>query len=423
MHDNTIQPEKAIAVAVERKGADRDLAFEHLKELESLAKTAGAEIVEKVYQELDRPNPKTVLGKGKIEELKLMLLEEDYSMIIFDDDLSPAQVKNLENTLQVKVLDRSGLILDIFAQHARSLEAKLQVELAQSQYLLPRLTRMWTHLSKQYGGVGTKGPGETQIETDRRMLKIRIQLLKEKISEISVQKEQQRKGRASLTRYALVGYTNAGKSTLMNMLTEAGVYVENKLFATLDTTVRSFELPSGQKALISDTVGFIRKLPTHLVASFRSTLAEAAEADVLVHVVDVSHPFFRMHIKAVEETLASLNIKDRPTLLVLNKIDLIAEKEMLGDLSQEFPDSIFLSAKRGINIAALMDLFQKKFDEAGHFEKLMIPYSHSALVAKLYAMGEIVSREDTDHGTKLEIKLQPEKMAIFNSQFSEFRMK
>ena len=321
MYDTTIQKEKAIAIAFGKKGTDRELAFEHLNELESLADTAGAEIIEKVYQELAAPNPATIVGKGKIEEIKFLIETKEITLVIFDDDLSPSQLRNLENELEVKIIDRSGLIIDIFAKHAKSLEAQTQVELAQSQYLLPKLSKMWTHLSKQYGGIGTKGPGETQIETDRRALRMKIQRLKDKLKEISVQKEQQKKGRASLPRFSLIGYTNAGKSSLMNTISDASVFVEDKLFATLDTTVRAFNFPNGQKGLLSDTVGFIRKLPTHLIASFRSTLAEAADADILIHVVDVSHKYFREHIKVVDDTLEFLKLSEKPTLLVFNKID------------------------------------------------------------------------------------------------------
>ncbi|HOK14733.1 MAG TPA: GTPase HflX, partial [Candidatus Kapabacteria bacterium] len=297
------QRERAIACSVKVKGSNREEAMEDLDELVFLAETAGAEIIHKIYQELPKINSATVLGKGKLEEVKQIVKEDNITLIIFDDNLSPAQVNNLEKELNIKVTDRSSIILDIFATRARTNEAKTQVELAQLQYILPRLTRMWTHLSKQYGGIGTRGPGETQIETDRRIIRLRIQNLKEKLKEIELQKKEQRKKRSEMPKFALVGYTNVGKSTLINTITNAGVYVEDKLFATLDTTVRQFSLPSGQKALISDTVGFIKKLPHNLVASFKSTLMEAMEADVLLHVIDVSHKLFREQIETVNKTL------------------------------------------------------------------------------------------------------------------------
>jgi GTPase len=421
LHDNEIKPERAIAVAVARKGGDRDLIFEQLSELESLAETAGAEIIEKIYQELAKPNPKTYIGIGKVEELKQMIVDDNIQLVIFDDDLSPAQIKNLQNAFQIKVIDRSWLILDIFAKHARSLEAKTQVELAQVQYLLPRLTRLWTHLSKQYGGsIGNRGPGETQIETDRRILKEKIISLKQKLREITIQRQEQGKGRTDFPRFALVGYTNAGKSTLMNALTDAGVYVENKLFATLDTTVRAFSLPSGQKALISDTVGFIRKLPAHLIASFRSTLAEAIEADILIHVVDVSHPYFRDQIKVVNNTLETLKIQEKPTIIAFNKIDLLHEKEEIGILSQEYNNTIYISAARGINVNALLNLMQSKNDEQNKPFSIFLPYSKMELLSKLYDLADIIEKKEGEEGIGFKVKVHPDKHDIFTNVLKGF---
>ena len=289
MHDVGLRPrEQAFIVAVTKKGVNPDVVREHLDELTLLLDTAGADVIGRLTQERERPDLSTALGKGKVQELKELVVELRADMVVFDDELSPAQVRNLEKELNIKVLDRSGVILDIFAAHAKSAESRTQVELAQLEYLLPRLTGMWTHLSKQFGGVGSKGPGETQIETDRRMYRTRMQRLREKLKEIEAQRDIQRKGREGIPRFALVGYTNAGKSSLMRQLTLADVFIEDRLFATLDTTVRSLDLPSGQKALVSDTVGFIRKLPPQLVASFQSTLAETLEADVLLHVVDIA---------------------------------------------------------------------------------------------------------------------------------------
>jgi GTP-binding protein HflX len=340
--------------------------------------------------------------------------------MLFDDELSPAQIRNLENALEIKILDRSTLILDIFARHARSQEAKLQVELAQSQYMLPRLTRLWTHLSKQFHGVGTKGPGETQIETDRRMLRIKIQRLKEKLADISMQRQQQRKGRENLPRFALVGYTNAGKSTLMNILTGSDVHVEDKLFATLDTTVRSFELPGGQKGLLSDTVGFIRKLPAHLIASFRSTLAETAEADIILHVVDVSHPHFLDHIAVVNETLDYLKITNKPSLLVCNKIDLLPQLSDIRFLENTYKDCVYISAKRGINIGKLFDAMQKKLDEQSGIYEFLLPYRFPELLSRLYSFADVLTRKDNDEGMELTVRVQHEKKNQFLNIFNKF---
>jgi GTP-binding protein HflX len=409
----TVKPaEKAIAVSVFRKGGNRVESMEHLEELAFLAETAGASVISKIYQERIRPDGATMVGKGKVAEIKEIIEQEQAQMVIFDDDLTPMQVRNLEQEWKIKVLDRSGIILDIFASRARSMEAKTQVELAQLQYLMPRLTRMWTHLSKQFGGIGTKGPGETQIETDRRLIRERITRLKDKLDEIRVQREQQRKGREAMPRFALVGYTNAGKSTLLNTMTGAGTYVENKLFATLDTTVRQFELPGGTKALLSDTVGFIRKLPTHLVASFRSTLAEAAEADALIHVVDITHYAFREHIAVVQETLASLSITDKKTLLVFNKIDCLQDASLIRELEYEFPGSIGISAHRGINIITLLNKMQEISEENSQDIHLLLPFDAMHLLPLIYSSGEILNRVDGEQGIELSIRAIREKKEI-----------
>lgn len=401
--------ERAIVVSVVKKGGDRIQAMEYLDELAFLAETAGADVIAKVYQERVRPDRATMIGKGKVAEIQEMIEQDDIQSVIFDDDLTPMQVRNLEQEWKIKVLDRSGIILDIFASRARSMEAKTQVELAQLQYLMPRLTRMWTHLSKQFGGIGTKGPGETQIETDRRLIRDRITKLKEKLRDIDVQRKQQRKGRDHMPRFALVGYTNAGKSTLMNMMTGANAYVEDKLFATLDTTVRQCELPNGQLMLLSDTVGFIRKLPTHLVASFRSTLAEAAEADALIHLVDCTHPSFKEHIQVVRDTLASLDIQDKTTLLVFNKIDQLQDTGFVRDLQVEFPGCICISAYKGLNIVTLLDRLQEIALASSTMLHFMLPYDAMKVLPKMYDAGEIAEREDTDDGIRLSIYVPAEK--------------
>ncbi|HRP02349.1 MAG TPA: GTPase HflX [Candidatus Kapabacteria bacterium] len=420
MTDLEFKPERSIIVGFFRKGFSRELAREHIDELIFLADTAGAVIIEEFIQELAKPIAGTQIGTGKVEEIALYIKENNITMAIFDEDLTPIQVRNLEKAFEVKVIDRSGLILDIFTKRARTNEAQTQVELAQLQYLMPRLTRMWTHLSKQFGGVGTKGPGETQIETDRRMIRIKIQQLKEKLKEIDKQREVQRKNRNQLPRFALVGYTNSGKSTLMKLLTDSDVYVENKLFATLDTTVRQFELPSGLKALLSDTVGFIRKLPTHLVASFRSTLSEAKEADILIHVIDISNPFFRDHINTVIETLNSLEIVDKPTILVFNKIDLIENNYIYTELIDEFREYVPISALKGMNISTLLDKMIELYNQNSKDYKLLIPYTKMDLLPYIFNNTEILEREDTDEGIALNIRLKDINIGYFTHKFSEY---
>jgi GTP-binding protein HflX len=321
MIDTAFVSETAVLVGVVTKGQSELQTKEYLDELEFLAMTAGAVTKKYFTQNLEHPHPKTFLGSGKIKEVEEYVRQHDIDCVIFDDELSPSQLRNIERIFERKILDRNNLILDIFAARAQTHDAKLQVELAQYQYLLPRLTRMWTHLDRQKGGgIGLRGPGETQIETDRRIVQQKIALLKEKLAKIDKQKAIQRGNRGALVRAALVGYTNVGKSTIMNMLSKSEVFAEDKLFATLDTTVRKVVLQN-LPFLISDTVGFIRKLPHQLVESFKSTLDEVREADILIHVVDISHPNFQEQIEVVKSTLAELNSGDKPTLLVFNKID------------------------------------------------------------------------------------------------------
>lgn len=320
IYDTAIKPETAILVSVLTPGTTEEIAQEHLEELAFLVQTAGGVVIDTFTQKLPNPDRATFVGSGKLDEIKSYVDAEEIDIIVFDDELSPSQLRNVENLLKIKVLDRSNLILDIFARHAQTAQAKTQVELAQLQYLLPRLTRMWTHLERQRGGIGMRGPGESQIESDRRMILNKISLLKERLKQIDKQNETQRKNRGELIRVALVGYTNVGKSTIMNMISKSDVLIENKLFATLDTTVRKVVIDN-LPFLLSDTVGFIRKLPHHLVECFKSTLDEVREADVLVHVVDISHLGFEDHIRAVNETLKDLNVLDKPVLTVFNKID------------------------------------------------------------------------------------------------------
>jgi GTP-binding protein HflX len=312
--------EKTAIVGVVTQNQSEDKLNEYLDELEFLTFTAGGEVVKRFWQKMDKPNPKTFLGTGKIDEINLFVKENDISSLVFDDELTPSQQKNISKIIDCKILDRTNLILDIFAQRAETSYARTQVELAQCIYLLPRLSGLWTHLERQKGGIGMRGPGETEIETDRRIVRDRISLLKEKIKAIDKQMGTQRGNRGAMVRVALVGYTNVGKSTLMNAIGKSDVFVENKLFATLDTTVRKVVIKN-LPFLLSDTVGFIRKLPTQLVDSFKSTLDEVREADLLLHVVDISHPDFEDHIASVNQTLLDIKASNKPVIMVFNKID------------------------------------------------------------------------------------------------------
>jgi GTP-binding protein HflX len=320
LEKEVIDFEKSIIVGIITQNQSEDKLNEYLDELEFLTFTAGGTVVKRFSQKMDKPNPKTFVGTGKLEEIKYYIKDNDIKTVIFDDELTPSQSKNITKELDCKVLDRTNLILDIFAQRAETSYARTQVELAQCQYLLPRLTGMWTHLERQKGGIGMRGPGETEIETDRRIVRDRISLLKDKIKVIDKQMATQRSNRGAIVRVALVGYTNVGKSTLMNAVGKSDVFVENKLFATLDTTVRKTVIKN-LPFLLSDTVGFIRKLPTQLVESFKSTLDEVREADLLLHVVDISHPEFEDHIASVNQILQDIKSADKPTIMVFNKID------------------------------------------------------------------------------------------------------
>ena len=312
--------EKAVLVGLITKGQNEELLEEYLDELTFLTETAGAIPLKRFTQKLERPDTKTFVGKGKLQEIVAYIKEKEVDLLVFDDELSPSQLRNIEKEAGCKVMDRNNLILDIFAGRAQTSHARTQVELAQYQYLLPRLTRMWTHLERQKGGIGMRGPGESQIETDRRIIQVKIAKLKERLRDIDKQMATQRKNRGDLVRVALVGYTNVGKSTIMNLISKSNVFAENKLFATLDTTVRKVVLEN-IPFLLSDTVGFIRKLPTQLIESFKSTLDEVREADILIHVVDISHPSFEDHIAAVNDTLQEIKSLDKPIIMIFNKID------------------------------------------------------------------------------------------------------
>ena len=383
------QEETAVLVGLITQAQDERKTAEYLDELAFLAETAGARVVERFTQRLEQPNSVTYVGKGKLEELRLYVEEHEVGMVIFDDELSAKQIRVIEGTLKIKILDRTSLILDIFAMRARTAHAKVQVELAQYKYMLPRLTRLWTHLERQGGGsgsgkggsVGLRGPGETQLEMDRRIILGRMALLKSQLADIDRQKSTQRKNRGRLIRVALVGYTNVGKSTLMNLLAKSDVFAENKLFATLDTTVRKVTI-ANLPFLLSDTVGFIRKLPTDLVESFKSTLDEVREADLLVHVVDISHPNFEEQIEIVDRTLAELGGGEKPQLVVFNKVDAYSWKPKdpddltpgtkenipLAELMKTWParierECIFISAREKLHIAELKQLLYTKVKE------------------------------------------------------------
>lgn len=329
-YDTRKKEETAIMVGIITQNLRIEQAEEYLDELEFLALTAGASVKKRFLQRLNHPNPRTFIGEGKLQEIAEYILANEIDIVFFDDELSPSQLRNLEKELKCKILDRSNLILDIFASRARTAQARFQVELAQAQYLLPRLTRMWTHLSKQKGGIGMKGPGETEIETDRRALRNKITKLKERLSIIDKQAETQRRNRDAKVRVSLVGYTNVGKSTMMNTIAKTNVFAEDKLFATLDSTVRKVDWP-GKTFLLSDTVGFIRKLPHQLVECFKSTLDEIREADILLHVVDISHPNFEDQINIVNDTLKEIGAADKKVILVFNKIDMLKKPHLWED--------------------------------------------------------------------------------------------
>ncbi len=380
--------EKVILVTVITPDVTEQMAKDYLQELEFLVQTAGGEVKGIFTQKLSKPEHSTFVGTGKLIEIKEYVDAEEIDLVVFDDELSPSQLRNIERELNKKILDRSSLILDIFAKHAQTAQAKTQVELAQLQYLLPRLTRLWTHLERQRGGIGMRGPGETQIETDRRIILDKISLLKERLKIIDKQNATQRKNRGEMIRVALVGYTNVGKSTILNMISKSDVLMENKLFATLDTTVRKVVIDN-LPFLLSDTVGFIRKLPHHLVESFKSTLDEVREADVLIHVVDISHPNFEDHIIAVNETLKDIKAIDKPTITVFNKIDAYkppVEVDQEGEevkvtlddfknswMSKHADPAIFLSATEKTNIE---EFKEKLYEIISMMHNARYPYNN-----------------------------------------------
>ncbi len=419
----TSPEERAVLVGVEirrrRRWQDAFPLEESLAELRRLAETAGLEIVGEVTQRLDRPNPATLIGKGKVQELKTMVEATGANVVVFDEELSPRQQRELENILgdNVKVLDRTALILDIFAQRAQTKEGVLQVELAQYIYRLPRLTRAWTHLARQaggaagrggIGGVGLRGPGETQLEVDRREIKRRIAHLRKELEEVRAHRERYRKRRRDVPVpiVSLVGYTNAGKSTLLNALTNAHVYADDKLFATLDPTTRRVKLPGGQEILLTDTVGFIQKLPAQLVAAFRATLEEILEANVIVHVVDLTHPAAERQVQTVEKVLKDLGAGDKPIVMALNKADLLSE-EALAERRALFPNGVVISALKGWGLEELLSRIEEAL--RAHMVPLVvhIPYGKDDLVALFHRMGIVEDEQYTSKGTLLQGRVPP----------------
>jgi GTP-binding protein HflX len=390
--------ETAILVGVKTPDiTDADLK-DGLDELELLTDTAGANTAARVTQNLARVHGATFIGKGKVEQLRQVVEKHKADLVVFDDDLSPVQVRNLEKALNaekdgVKLVDRSGLILDIFADRARSSQAKAQVELAQLQYLRSRLTRAWTHLERQKGGIGMRGPGETQIETDRRLIGRRISVLQDQLDKIDRQRTTQRKGRSDETSIALVGYTNAGKSTLMNALADAGVFAENRLFATLDATTRQVDLDTNKSVLLADTVGFIRKLPHSLVESFKSTLDEVREADLLLHVVDVTHANAEDHIRVVNETLAELEAQDKPTLMVFNKVDALDDAGLLDQLEARYDRAVFISAARGIGLDELRAQTLALVESDYVDRTALLPVSKPKARAHVHSVAEVTDED------------------------------
>ena len=407
--------ERAILVGVKLPGISSFLVQELLEELKLLAETAGAEVVDVVIQERKRLDPAFFIGKGKVKEIKEMAKRQEANIIIFDDDLTPAQMWNLEKEIDLKIIDRSCLILDIFAKRAKTKEAKAQVSLAQLKYLLPGLARKWLHLSRQYGGIGTKGPGETQLETDRRLTRKRIKDLEKVLEKIGREKESQRKKRLELFKVALVGYTNAGKSTLFNQLTSASVYVEEKLFSTLDPTARVVKFPQKHKFILTDTIGFIRKLPHHLIASFHSTLDEVRVADLILHVVDFSHPDFSAQVEKVNQVMEELDSLGKPTLMVYNKIDRLDGDHSSMSLDND-KDHVFVSAKENLGTEELIQKIENQIEEQMTDALVELSNSELHLLPALHRMGVVTEKRFGKEKAKLKIRCRRwELERMFNS--------
>jgi GTP-binding protein HflX len=402
--------ERAVLVGLEQAGVSKWDLKDSLDELAELANSAGAEVVDTVTQKLRRPTAPYYIGKGKAELIKDSLQDRQVTSVIFDDELSPAQGRNLETLLARKVLDRTQLILDIFAQRARSREGRLQIELAQLQYLLPRLTRMWQHLSRQTGGIGMRGPGETQLEVDRRRVQERIARLERELEAVRKTRAVQREGRKrnQWPVASVVGYTNAGKSTLLNLLTGADVIAENRLFATLDPTTRSFTLPNKQRVLLTDTVGFLRKLPHTLIESFKATLEEVHEADLLIHVVDLSHPRVDEQMEAVDTVIKELDAFGKQTLIVFNKIDNLQNREQVEAYLKRFPGSVAISARTGEGVNTLVQALQDALSSWRLRSRFRIPASESALIAEIHRVGHVLELKYGGDDTLIVAHVPPE---------------
>jgi GTP-binding protein HflX len=409
--------ERALLVGLEQQGVSKWDLRDSMDELRELASSAGAEVVNTVTQKLEKPTAPYYIGKGKAEQIKESFQDQRVTSVIFDNELSPAQGRNLETLLSRKVIDRTQLILDIFAQRARSREGRLQIELAQLQYLLPRLTRMWTHLSRQTGGIGTRGPGETQLEVDRRRVQERIAKIERELASVRKTRAVQREGRRrnQWPVVAVVGYTNAGKSTLLNLLTGADVVAENRLFATLDPTTRNLTLPNRQRVLLTDTVGFLRKLPHTLIESFKATLEEVTEADLLVHVVDLSHPRVDEHIEAVNAVTKELGAFGKQTLMVFNKIDAVENRDLVDAYLQRFRGSVAISARSGEGVTRLVQALQDELASWRLHSRYRVPLSESDLIAEVHRIGHVLDvRYEADAAVitahvpaQLEEKLAP----------------
>ena len=412
------ESERVFLVGADLKSMPTWELGDSMEELGRLATTAGAEVIGSGHQRLDKPNSATFIGKGKAEEFAKHCHADEIDTVIFDDELSPAQSRNLEAIFDVKVLDRTALILDIFAQRARTREGKLQIELAQLQHLLPRLTRFWTHLSRQKGGIGMRGDGESQLEVDRRRILERIHRLSEELGTVRKQRDTQRRGRRRMQWpiASLVGYTNAGKSTLFNALTSGEVLAEDKLFATLDPTVRRLQLPTNQNVLLSDTVGFIRKLPHSLVESFKATLEEVVEADLLLHVVDVSHPQAYEQIETVNQVLKDIGAGDKPTLMVFNKMDQLENGMIPEPFSTEFPERVGISAKTGEGFEDLMAELGTRLRPIREEIQVLNPYSRTELCARLHETAQVLEERFEDEGTYIRALVPPH----FLFEFKDF---
>lgn len=407
--DNQTPVERAVLVGAPTKDVSQRLADEHLEELGRLTLTAGGVVSALLRQRIDAPNPQFFIGKGKAQELRDLVESSKADLVVFDDELSPAQGKNLEEMVGVRVMDRPELILDIFATRARTSEAKMQVELAQLEYLLPRLKRMWSHLSRIRGGIGLRGPGETQLETDRRLIGTRITDLKGKLKEVARARAIQRKGREKEFRAALVGYTNAGKSSLLKALSGADLFVEDRLFATLDSATRMVELGSGHRALVTDTVGFIRKLPHHLIASFRSTLEEAREADLLLHVIDASDPDWEEHREVVQEVLEELELRERPQLLVFNKTDRIThqEEEAMRTRVRALEDTpaVFVSALQEESLTKVRDSLKARIRMGLQTIRVSVSPGDGETIAALHRNGEVLNQRSKGPSLEIDVRI------------------